>query len=74
MGAAGRGRAVIARVVEAAEYAALMPAGLGAALGWMWFWMVAAPDLAAAARLAFRAVRVLFLGVGWAVAVARLLL
>lgn len=64
---------MIARAAEVAGYAALMPAGLGAALGWMWFWMVAAPDLAAAARMAARAVRVLFLGIGWAVVIVRLL-
>jgi hypothetical protein len=58
----------------AAEYAVLMPAALAATLGWMWFWLVAAPDLADAVRLAFRAVRVLFLGIGWAVAIVRLLL
>ena len=58
----------------AAEYTALMLGASAAVLGWMWFWLEAAPDLADAARLAFRAVRVLFLGVGWAVAVARLFL
>jgi len=58
----------------AAEYAVLMPAAMAVTLGWMWFWLVAAPDLADAVRLAFRAVRVLCLGVGWAVVIARLLL
>jgi hypothetical protein len=36
--------------------------------------MEALPDLVGAARLAVRAVRAVFLAVGWAVVVARLLL
>jgi hypothetical protein len=61
-------------IAMVAECAAIMPAGMAFALGWMWFWLVAAPDLADAARLAARAVRVLFLGIGWAAAILRLLL
>jgi hypothetical protein len=70
-GSTGRGREVIAKV---AEYAAVMPAAVAIAVGWMWFWMETAPDLADAARLAARAVRALFLGIGWAVVIVRLLL
>jgi hypothetical protein len=66
---------VIARAAEhAAEHAALVLGSVAIAVGWMLFWMEVAPDLADAVRLAFRAVRVLFLGIGWAVVVARLLL
>ncbi len=73
-GRTGRGRKVIARVAEYAGYAVLMAGCMAAAVGWMFFWLVVVPDLAAAVRLAVRAVRALFLGVGWAVAVVRLFL
>jgi len=66
---------VIARVAEhAAEYAALVLGSVAIAVGWMLIGMEVVPALVDAARMAFRAVRALFLGVGWAAAVARLLL
>jgi len=59
---------------EAAEYAAIMTGGPLFALAYAWMALVGVYDLAAAARLAWRIARGVFLAVGWAGVAARLLL
>lgn len=61
-------------IARALGYLAVMAGGIAVAMGYMLFWMEAVPRLAAAARLAARCARALFLAVGWVIAVARLLL
>lgn len=56
------------------ELLVILPGGTAFAVGYLLFCMEVAPMLADAARMACRVVRLLFLAVGWAVMIARLLL
>lgn len=61
-------------IVKALGYLALIAASWAFGMGYMLFWMEVLPALAGAARLAARVTRAVFLGIGWAVVIARLLL
>lgn len=61
-------------IVKALGYLALFAACGAFAMGYMLFFMEWLPALAGVARAVLRAARLLFLGIGWAVVIVRLIL